>query len=77
MSAWIAHVKKYAKEHGIKYGAALSEAGKTFTKAPKTAASNALPDFSKFRKKRRSKKRSRTARKSPSSSRRRRTRSRT
>jgi len=29
-SEWIKHVKKYAKEHGIKYGEALKQASSTF-----------------------------------------------
>jgi hypothetical protein len=32
-SDWIKHVKNYAKEHGIKYGEALSKAGATFKKS--------------------------------------------
>ena len=31
-SAWIAHVKKYASQHGIKFGDALSKAGPSFKK---------------------------------------------
>jgi len=31
-SAWISHVKKYAKDHGIKFGEALSKAGASFKK---------------------------------------------
>lgn len=31
-SKWILHVKKYAAEHGIKFGEALKKASKTFKK---------------------------------------------
>jgi hypothetical protein len=31
-SSWISHVKQYAKEHGIKYGEALSKASATWKK---------------------------------------------
>lgn len=32
-SDWINHVKKYAKEHNIKYGEALKEASSTFNRS--------------------------------------------
>jgi hypothetical protein len=32
-SAWISHVKKYAKDHRIKFGDALSKAGASFKKS--------------------------------------------
>jgi hypothetical protein len=31
-SAWITHVKNYAKQHGIEYGEALKKASSTFKK---------------------------------------------
>jgi len=36
-SAWINHVKKYAKENGIKFGDALKKAGPSYNK---TSSSN-------------------------------------
>jgi len=31
-NSWIEHVKRYSKEHGIKYNEALKEASKTYKK---------------------------------------------
>ena len=42
-SEWINHVKKYAKENGIKYGEALSKAGATFKKSAAAAEPVASP----------------------------------
>jgi len=35
-SAWITHVKKYAKTHKIEYGDALKKASASYNGAPKT-----------------------------------------
>jgi hypothetical protein len=64
--AWINHVKKFAKQHKIKFGEALSKAGATFKKKVVDPGASLLPDFSKFNKKRKTRrgktKKSRTRR---------------
>ena len=50
-SDWINHVKKYAKENGIKYGEALSKAGATFKKSAAPAMMEASPVAMKTRSK--------------------------
>jgi hypothetical protein len=59
-SEWIEHVKKYAKENGIKYGDALKKASATFRKSVSAAVTEVpLPvkKESKSKKSRGSKKR--------------------
>ncbi len=58
MSDWTNHVKKYAKEHGISYMCAISDASKTYTKkdkktvdAEKLKKNKKFIDFIKNRKK--------------------------
>jgi hypothetical protein len=55
-SEWIEHVKKYAKENGIKYGEALSKAGATFKKStsPTGVAEVSSPIIIKSKKSRKS-----------------------
>jgi len=55
-SEWIEHVKKYAKENGIKYGEALSKAGATFKKTPMASPMESPMKMSKSKKRKGSKK---------------------
>jgi hypothetical protein len=41
-SAWIAHVKKYAKDNNIEYGEALKKASATFKKGTSDAVSSMM-----------------------------------
>jgi hypothetical protein len=57
-SAWISHVKKYAKEHGIEYGEALKKASATFKKGTSAPMGKSKKRMGKSKKNRSRKNRS-------------------